>query len=455
MTVALAVAVSVMVAAQDERAQTLERQITRIFASSDYAGPRFGPARWLSDSAAYTTVEPSTRPTGGSDIARYDGVTGERRVLVAAPRLVPEGRTTPLEISNYAWSADGRRLLIFTNTRRVWRQNTRGDYWVLDLAGGGLTQLGGAASEATPATLMFAKFSPDGTRVAYVRANNLYVERLSDSRITSLTADGSETTINGTADWVYEEELGVRDGFRWSPDGRSMAYWQFDSTGVGMFSLLNTTDALYPTITRIPYPKAGTTNSAVRIGVVSADGGGTRWMKTPGAPRDGYLARVGWVDAGTVAIQQLNRLQNRHDLLLADARTGEARRVFRDESKTWVAAGDTVRWIDKGRAFLWVSERDGWRHVYRVPKEGGEERLITRFDADIVSLTEVDGSGDDNVHYQGTEQLVNRLVSLGKRFDLMVYPNRTHAIAEGSGTSAHVHTLIARYFLDHLPPGAR
>ena len=203
------------------------------------------------------------------------------------------------------------------------------------------------------------------------------------------TADGSATTINGTSDWVYEEELGVRDGFRWSPDGGRIAYWQFDSTGVGVFSLVNNTDTLYPSITRIPYPKAGTTNSAVRIGVVSAEGGPTRWMHTPGDPRDSYLARLEWIDASTLAIQQLNRLQNRNDFLQADARTGEVRGLFTDESKAWVDVAD-VRWIDGGKAFLWPSERDGWRHLYRVPRDGGPATLVTRFEGDVVDVVGVD-----------------------------------------------------------------
>ena len=142
-----------------------------------------------------------------------------------------------------------------------------------------LRKLGGDAPEAS---LMFAKFSPDGTRVAYVRANDIYVERIDDGAITRLTTDGSDTTINGTSDWVYEEELGVRDGFRWSPDGTHIAYWQFDTTGVEIFSLINNTDTLYPVITGIPYPKAGTTNSAVRIGVVNVASRETRWMHTSG-----------------------------------------------------------------------------------------------------------------------------------------------------------------------------
>ena len=191
---------------------------------------------------------------------------------------------------------------------------------------------------------------------------------------------------------MYEEELGVRDGFRWSPDGQRIAYWQFDVTGVGMFSLIDDTTNLYPTITRIPYPKVGTTNSAVRIGVVPTGGGATKWMQAPGEPRDNYLSRLEWLDANTVAMQQLNRLQNRNDLLLADVRTGQVQRAFRDESKTWVEVVEEVRWVDKGTAFLWISERDGWQHVYRVPRLGGEGTLITRFDADVTDVVGTDES---------------------------------------------------------------
>jgi dipeptidyl-peptidase-4 len=272
----------------------------------------------------------------------------------------------------------------------VWRQNTRGDYWLFDTRNGRLRQLAATAPESS---LMFAKFSPDDTRVAYVRQNNLYVEHVDDGGITALTTDGSATTINGTSDWVYEEELGVRDCFRWSPDGRHIAYWQFDSTGVGIFSLINNTDTLYPAITHIPYPKAGTTNSAVRVGVVDVASRTTRWLRTPGSPRDDYLARLQWIDPATVVVQQLNRLQNRHDVLLGDARTGDVRQVFRDTSKTWIETPDDVPWIDGGRAFLVMSERDGWQHVYRVAREGGEPRLMTRFEADVTDVAGRDDKG--------------------------------------------------------------
>ena len=370
-------------AQQADRGAALRAQIDRIFRDRAYDAPRFGPARWLPNATAYAIVERPQGGAGGSEIVRYAAASGERTVLVPAARLTPPGAKGALDVDDYAWSADGSRLLIFTNTRKVWRDNTRGDYWVLDVARGTLRKIGGDAPEAA---LMFAKFSPDATRVAYVRANNVYVESLATRTIVQLTKDGSETTINGTSDWVYEEELAVRDGFRWSPDGRRIAYWQFDSTGVGIFTLIDDTSALYPRLTRIPYPKVGTTNSAVRVGVVDASGGSTTWMKVPGDPREHYLARMDWIDRDTLAIQQLNRLQNQNDLYLADARKGNVRRVFRDQAKTWVEVVDDVTWIDGGKAFLWISERDGWQHVYRVPRDGGRETLVTRFDGDVIDV---------------------------------------------------------------------
>src|SRR5687768_15156806 len=163
-----------LLAQQDERARALEQQIDRIYQANEYALPRFGPARWLADGTAYTTVERSPGAEG-SDIVRYDAATGVRSVLISSTQLTPSGATRPLAIADYVWSDDATRLLIFTNTRKVWRQNTRGDYWVLTIKGGALKQLGAGAPEAS---LMFAKFSPDATRAGYVRGNNIYVERL-------------------------------------------------------------------------------------------------------------------------------------------------------------------------------------------------------------------------------------------------------------------------------------
>jgi dipeptidyl-peptidase-4 len=372
----------------------LQSQIDRIFKDHAYDAPRFGPARWLPDGTAYAIVERANG--GGSEIARYDAASGARSVSAR----------TSLDIDDYAWSPDGSKLLVFTNTKKVWRQNTRGDYYVLDVREGIQQKLGGSAPEAS---LMFATFSPDGTRVAYVRQNNLYVEQIATGAITPLTSDGTTppngaawapatagSIVNGTSDWVNEEELDIRDGFRWSPDGQRIAYWQFDTSGVGNMTLINDTAGLYPHTITYAYPKPGTTNSAVRAGIVSVNGGATTWLKTPGAPRTTYIASLDWIDASTVALQQLNRLQNENEYLLGDASTGNVTRVFQDTSftmdghPTWVDVQQDVRWIDGEKAFLWLSERDGWRHIYKVSRATGAATLITTFDAEVTNYVGVD-----------------------------------------------------------------
>ena len=373
--------------------------VDRIYASAEFRGGSFGPLAWLADGAAYTTLERPADAKDGRYIVRYDAQTGARTILVPAARLVPSGESEPLDIEDYSWSADGKRLLIFTNSEQVWRTNTRGDYWVLDLATWSLKKLGG---DGPPSTLMFAKFSPDGSRVGWVRygAYNIYVEDIASGRITQLTNDGSRTTINGTFDWVYEEELGLQDGWRWSPDGQSIAYWQLDATGVRDFPLSNTTDSLYAFTIPVQYPKAGATNSAGRVGVVGAGGGTTRWINVPGDPRNNYIARREWAPpvakgpgSRELVIQHLNRLQNTLHVMLADAQTGAVRTVFTDQDSAWVEQFDELRFVNGGRDLLWLSERSGWSHLYLFPRAGGSPRALTSGAFDVLSVQRVDTAG--------------------------------------------------------------
>src|SRR5215467_5752951 len=263
---------------------------------SGYRTRFLGPVQWQADGSGYLALEPSPTKKDFVDIVRYDVNTGARTVKVSAEKLTPGGANDPLSVEEFTFTPDEQKLLVFTNSARVWRSNTRGDFWVLDLKANTLRQLGGA--DAKPSTLMFAKFSPDGQRVGYVRENNIYVEDLNgDSKITKRTTDGSRYIVNGTFDWVYEEELFCRDGFRWSPDSKQIAYWQLNSEGVKEMTLINNTAALYPILTTFPYPKAGETNSAARVGVVNADGGATRWFEVAGDPRNNYLPRMEWAGA--------------------------------------------------------------------------------------------------------------------------------------------------------------
>ncbi len=368
---------------------TVRATVHRIFGTRDFAPERFGPARWIEGGDAYTTVE-AAAGGAGREIVRYETVTGARTVLVPARAITPPGDTVPLDFDDYTWSADRSRLLLFTNTKRVWRENTRGDYWVLDRPTGRLVKLGGGAA---PSTLMYAKFSPSGDRVAYVREGDLYVERLSDGAITRLTTGATRTLVNGMTDWVYEEEFGLRDGFRWSPDGTRIAYWQFDMSGVGTFLLINDTDSLYPFTVPVQYPKVGTTNSAVRVGVVRAAGGPTTWIQVPGDPRNTYVPWMEWAGERELLIQHMNRRQTVDDVLLADAATGVARTILSERDSAWVDLQTDVPWLDGGRRFLWASERDGWHHVYAVSRDGRDVRLLTPGSYDVVQTEGVDSAG--------------------------------------------------------------
>lgn len=363
--------------------------IDRIFNSGEFAPQGVGGFRWLKSGNAYTRIEPSQAVKGGTDLVSYDVEKNTRTVLISAEKLVPNGEAAPLRIANYEWSADNQQMLIFTNTKRVWRQNTLGDYWVLDLNSWKLKKLGG---NAKPSTLMFAKFSPDGKKVGYVRENNIYVEDLANGKITPLNKDGSKTLINGTSDWVNEEEFGLRDCWRWSPDSQSIAYWQMDASGIKDFILINNTDELYPKLTYIPYPKAGTTNAAVRIGVVSAKGGKTTWMKTSNDLRNNYVAMMDWTDnSNELIMQHLNRLQNTNQLMVADAKTGNVKTILTEKDEAWVDVEiQKMLWLEGGKSFLWMSERDGWQHVYKVSRDGANTKLITVGNFDVVSIQSVD-----------------------------------------------------------------
>ena len=369
-----------------------------------YSAKSLDAVEWQADGSGYLALEPAAEKKGSLEIARYDAATGARTILVSATRLIPAGESTPLAIEQYDFSADGQKVLLFTNSARVWRSNTRGDYWVLDLTSGKLQKIG---RDAKPSTLMFAKFSPDGTRVGYVRENNIYVEDLAGGQITPLTTDGSRYIVNGTFDWVYEEELSCRDGFRWSPDGKQVAYWQLNSEGVKEFSLVNDTAGLYPVITSFPYPKAGETNSAARVGVVSAQGGATRWFDIAGDPRNHYLPRMEWAaNSEELIIQQLNRLQNTNVVMLGDARSGKVQPIMTEKDDAWVdvawgdidwdkqglARGD-VEWLAGGKKFLWTSERDGWRHVYSISRDGKDVRCLTPGNYDLIAVEKVDQAG--------------------------------------------------------------
>lgn len=344
--------------------------------------------KWNTEGTAYYAVEKGV-------IVKYELPSFSRSEVVQPTQITPAGSGKPLSVRDFSFSADGSRLLIYTNSKRVWRLDTRGDYWVLDIAGNKLQQIG---KDKPASSLMFAKFSPDASQVAYVSGHNIYAEDIATGKATALTTDGNDRIINGTFDWVYEEEFNCRDGFRWSPDGKSIAYWRVDASRIRNFLMINNTDSIYSFTIPVEYPKAGEDPSACKVGVVNVATGVTKWMDVPGDQVQHYIPAMEWMaDSKQIMLEQLNRKQNEAKMYLCDIATGVARSIYSESNNSWIdvepTEGNGWKWINGGKEFLVISEKDGWRHLYRVNTSGGKELLVTVGNYDMISLKAVDEKG--------------------------------------------------------------
>ena len=354
-----------------------------LFANALTAQRGGGGVKWDKEGNSYYALEANA-------LVRYQ-LPGFQRTVIA------EGKDMPDHVQSFGFTDDGKKLLFFNNTKKVWRLNTRGDYWVLDLASHSLKQLGAGRPASS---LMFAKISPDGTRAAYVSEHNVYVEDLATGAIKPLTTDGSFRMINGTFDWAYEEEFSCRDGFRWSPDGKSIAYWQLDATRVKNFLMINNTDSLYPFTVPVEYPVAGEDPSPCRIGVVDIASGKTTWMDV-GDSKQHYIPRMEWAANSTeIILEQLDRKQQVAKVFLCNASTGAATQVYEETDKAWIDVKHRYsddptgwEWMNGGKEFLWVSEKDGWRHLFRLSRDGKKETLLTKGNYDVISLKAIDEKG--------------------------------------------------------------
>ena len=384
--------------------------LEQIYKEKDFKAERSTYFTWLDDGTGYTVLEERESDKNsqddkakddehgvkGNDIVFYNADGTGRKVLVSYEKLIPKGDKEPLTVESYQWSKDGKWLMVFTNGEQVWRSRSRGDFWLLNLETDSLYQLGGENIEAKK--LMFAKFSPDSSKVAYVRENNIYMEKVGSKAVTALTTDGNDTIVNGNFDWVYEEEFTIRDGFRWSPDNKSIAYWQLDTSGVKYFTMINNTDDLYPTLKEFPYPKAGEMNSAVKVGVVSLSDKKTRWAELGGDNRDRYIPRISWAGTGeSLMIQDLNRPQSHNKVWLFDWQKQQLTKILEDKDDAFIEWFYKANWSKDGKFFIWHSERDGWRHLYRVSRDGKTVVDLTPGEYDIIDMLAL--NEDKNVMY--------------------------------------------------------
>ncbi len=433
--------VAVQLLAMPLVAQVPRLTVETIFGSSEFAGS-LAPVRWSNDPRYFTTLE---RNGEGTDLFRVDARSGDRELLVRGSDLIPPAGGEAIQIESYQFSGDGSKLLIFTNSVRVWRQNTKGVFYVWDLNRRRLSPV-----SVNAGLQQFAKFSPDGRSVGFVRDHNIFVTDIRSGREIQLTFDGDDNVINGTTDWVYEEELGLRDAFRFSPDSRRIAFWRLDQTVIEPFYMIDNLE-LYPVLLPVRYPKAGAQNSDVRIGVVEVSSGETTWVDL-GTEKDIYVAQMGFAGSSNeVWLTRLNRHQNRLDLMLADVRSGASRVIMTDSDAAWVDANAPI-WIDDGRRFLFESERDGYNQLLLFNSDGSLQNKVTVGEWDVSSVYGVD-EREDIVYFGGAGEgpLKNPLFRIGldgDEFARISTASGSHAIQFNADFSLYVDT----YSTAGVPP---
>jgi len=380
-------------------AQRKALTVERIHAQPSLSGSNLS-LQWSPDGKRLSFQQRGAERGAMADVWVIDAATGQRSKLVEGAKmaaLLPSGEergTVATGLSRaarqaYQWSPDGQALLFSAQGNLYW--------WDLK------TQSGKRLTSSRPQkSAEDAKFSPDGKSVSFVREYDLWTVQIATGKETRITSGGSEDVMNGALDWVYPEELRARTAYWWSPDSRHIAFLQMDERPVKRFPLVNhlsyTGDVNWER-----YPKAGDPNPIVRVGVASALGGPVKWMDT-GSDPEVYLPRVTWlVDSKRLAIQRLNRAQNRLELLIASAATGSAVVAVREEDPAFVNLSNDLHFFSGGEQFLWSSERSGFRHLYLYDLSGKIIRQLTSGNWEVNGVSEVDEAGA-GVYFTASEK---------------------------------------------------
>ena len=338
-----------------------EARLRSIFESGDFNARSF-QATWLPDGSGYTTLE---SPPGASqrELVRYDAASGNRTVLVSLSHLTPAGASEPLRLSGYQFAPDGSWVLLQTRGEGV---------WMFERATSMLKRVDGGGGNT---------ISPQGDRVLFTRDGDLHVHDLATTRTTRLTHTTAQSVSNGRT--------------AWSPDGNRVAFVQSDASGVRMRSMLVPTDPSYPELREVRFARVGETIAKLRVGVVDAQGRAVRWISIP-SPNEGfYLGQVSWAgNSEELLVEQFSRFRDERDFFIANVRTGEVNRIYHESDPAWVIASYRLNagleWIRGGDSFLFLTEKDGWRHSYVYSRDGREERLLTPGASDVMERGPVD-----------------------------------------------------------------
>lgn len=354
-----------------------------IFDSEDFKEDTLSHVTWLESERAFCYVRTSSG-SGRPELRKRSVATGEDAFLIPSDRLVTAEDGTSLPIGGYRLSPDERAVLLSSEVPARFRSD--GNYFLYSLASGKMRKLTDTSSPQRN-----AKFSPDGALLGFVRDDEIHVLDLATGEERRLTWDADHRRYNGRFGWVYEEELHISDGWSWSPDSESIAYFQNDESDVPeMF--LPRYELLHQTPVRTLYPKAGDPNPTARIGMLNVATGSTRWFDLA-IPEEHYLAGMQWTpDGASLLIQRIPRTQTRLELLKVDVGTGEVAPIIVEEDSAWVSPHPDVHFVGEGPDFLWVSDRGGYRHLYLYDIRAGMVRQITSGEWDVEAVAHVDAS---------------------------------------------------------------
>ena len=366
--------------------QSAPLSVQDIFGTSRYASSTLSAVAWISGGEKFSYQQYDSA-THAMDIWIYTVMTGKRDLAVDGSRLKLPGQIEPVGFSAYQWSPDERSILFSgwpPKKQYLSRRTPGGNYFLYECSTKTLRQLTNSGEPQYN-----VKFSPDGRRIGFVRSHNIFVLDLKTGKEKQLTRDGSEHILNGIFDWVYEEEFGLTDGWQWSPNGKHIAYWQLDENRVPAFTM---SDFMTPGSDPISYryPKPGDRNSSVRIGVLSLENSKTQWMDL-GTKSDIYIPRMQWLpDGKSLAMIRINRLQDTLEVVTADASTGRTKNIFKETTNSWIEEGYDIYFLHGRKEFLWVSDRDGYSHIYLADEKGGIINQITKGNWEVSSIAGVD-----------------------------------------------------------------
>ena len=363
---------------------------------------RAGPAgvNWIDGGGrySYTLVNIQTRRP---EVRVYDPESGDDELLFDPGVLTLPGTSQPLRYRSFDWAPDSRHVVFQADFRPIYRYSGIANFYVYGVENESLVLAAGDARTA--------EMSPDGALLAFERRGDLFVYDMDAGRERRLTSSASDIVWNGVFDWVYEEEFGLTQAWTWSPDGRRIAYWQ---THVADVPTIQITDweGLYPEWTVMPFPKVGQDNSEVRIGVVDVASGETRWMDV-GLAAEHYVPRIYWTsDPNTLAVVTLNRPQNDLQLHFFDVRSGERRLVMEEQSEAWIDVFDFFANVqhyfyfpEDLQEFFWISDRDGYNHLYRYSYDGELLNQVTEGEWVVTTVEGID-SETGTIYYMGTEE---------------------------------------------------